>query len=327
MDRASATLPQFILRRALHAVPLLFAVVVVNFTIIHLAPGDPINVLVGDFPAPPEYVARLKVDFGLDRPLWEQLFIYMGRLFRGDLGFSFANRQPVLGLILERLPATLLLSGTALVLAAILGVALGVLASRRPYSWLDNLTSVISLAGFSMPVFWLGQLLILGFALELRWLPAQGMVSLRAEPGGWGRALSVAVHLILPALALGARFLALNSRIARASMLEVLRREYIVTARAKGVSERRIVYLHALRNSLIPIVTAIGFNFGFLLAGSALVETVFAWPGIGRLLYDSITSRDYPVIMGIFLVVCAGIVVVNLLTDIAYAYLDPRVRL
>jgi len=302
-------------------------VVVVNFVIIHLAPGNPIDILVGDFPAPPEYVARLSRDFGLDRPLWEQLFLYFGRLVQGDLGFSFANRQPVLGVILDRLPATLLLSGTALVLAAVLGVALGVLSSRRPYSILDNFTSVLSLVGFSMPVFWLGQLLIMGFALELRWFPAQGMVSLRADPSGWGRMLSIAAHLILPALALSVRFLALNSRISRASMLEILRQEYIVTARAKGLSEGRIVYIHALRNSMLPIVTVIGFNFGFLLAGSALVETVFAWPGIGRLLYDSITSRDYPVIMGIFLAVCAGIIIVNLLTDIAYAYLDPRVKL
>ncbi|MBI2131569.1 MAG: ABC transporter permease [Candidatus Tectomicrobia bacterium] len=326
MDRKPTTLAQFVLRRVLQAIPLLLAVAVVNFTLIHLAPGNPIDILVGDFPAPPEYTARLSRDFGLDLPLWQQLLLYIGRVFQGNLGFSFANRQPVLEVILGRLPATLLLSGTALLLAAVLGVGLGVLSSRRPYSWLDNFTSVLSLVGFSMPVFWLGQLLIMGFALELRWLPAQGMVSLRSDPGGWSWVLSIAAHLLLPALALSVRFLALNSRISRASMLEVLRQEYIVAARAKGLSEGKVVYFHALRNSLIPIVTVIGFNFGFLLAGSALVETVFAWPGIGRLLYDSIFNRDYPVIMGIFLVVCSGIVVVNLLTDIAYAYLDPRVR-
>jgi peptide/nickel transport system permease protein len=326
MDGKPTTLAQFVLRRALQAVPLLLAVAVVNFILIHLAPGNPIDILVGDFPAPPEYAARLRRDFGLDLPLWQQLLLYIGRVFQGNLGFSFANRQPVLEVILDRLPATLLLSGTALLLAAVLGVGLGVLSSRRPYSWLDNFTSVVSLVGFSMPVFWLGQLLIMGFALELKWLPAQGMVSLRSDPGGWGRVLSIATHLLLPALALSVRFLALNSRISRASMLEVLRQEYIVAARAKGLPEGKVVYFHALRNSLIPIVTVIGFNFGFLLAGSALVETVFAWPGIGRLLYDSIFNRDYPVIMGIFLVVCSGIVVVNLLTDIAYAYLDPRVR-
>ena len=326
MREKSVTLGEFVFRRLLHAIPLLLAVVVVNFTIIHLAPGDPVNVMVGDFPAPPEYVERLRQEFGLDRPLWQQLLLYIGNLLQGNFGFSFANRQPVLQVIFNRLPATLLLSGTALLFAAIVGVALGVLSSVRPYSWLDNLASVVALVGFSMPVFWLGQLLIMGVALELKWLPAQGMVSLRADLEGWRRALDTAGHLVLPACALSVRFIALNSRIARAAMLDVLRQEYIVAARAKGLPEGRVVYLHALRNSLIPIVTVIGFNFGFLLAGSALVETVFAWPGIGRLLYDSIFARDYPVIMGIFLIVCAGIIAINLLTDIAYAYLDPRVR-
>ncbi len=178
-----------------------------------------------------------------------------------------------------------------------------------------------------MPVFWLGQLLIIGISLGLGWLPAQGMVSLRADPSGWGRALSIGQHLILPAATLAMGFLAMNSRVARSSMLEVLRQDYVTVARSKGLSERRIVYRHALRNAMIPIVTVVGFNLGFLLAGSAFVETIFAWPGIGRLLYDSMAARDYPVIMGIFLVVCAGIVVANLLTDLTYAYLDPRVAI
>jgi peptide/nickel transport system permease protein len=326
MTRKSLTLYTFVLRRVAQAIPLLVGVVIVNFTIIHLAPGDPVQVLVGDFPAPPEVVQALRHDFGLDRPFWQQLFIYMGKLLHGDLGFSFGNRQPVARLILERLPATLLLSGTALLIASLAGVALGVLSSRRPYSAVDNLASVFALLGFSMPVFWLGQLLIIGVSLGLGWLPAQGMVSLRADPTGWGRALSIGQHLILPAATLVMGFLAMNSRVARSSMLEVLRQDYVTVARAKGLSERRVVYRHALRNAMIPIVTVIGFNLGYLLAGSAFVETIFAWPGIGRLLYDSMAARDYPVIMGIFLVVCGGIVLANLLTDLTYAYLDPRVR-
>jgi peptide/nickel transport system permease protein len=325
IDR-SLTLPRVALRRCAHAVPLLLGVVVVNFTLVHLAPGDPITVIVGDFPAPPELVRQLRAEFGLDLSLWRQLFIYLGKLLTGDLGFSFANRQPVLGLILERLPATLLLSGSALVLAAVLGAGLGVAASRRPYSWLDNLTSMVGLLGFSMPVFWLGQLLIIGVSLGLGWLPAQGMVSMRADPSGWGRVFSITHHLILPVLTLSAGFLALNCRIARASMLEVLRQEYVLVARSKGLSERRVMYGHALRNALIPIVTVIGFNVGYLLGGSAFVETIFAWPGIGRLLHDSMFTRDYPTIMGIFLVVSVGVIVANLLTDLAYALLDPRVR-
>jgi len=320
------TLPRVVLRRCAQAVPLLVGVVVVNFTLLHLAPGDPITVIVGDFPAPPALVQQLRADFGLDQPLWRQLLIYLGRLLRGDLGFSFANRQPVLALILERLPATLLLSGSALLLAAVFGVGLGVAASRRPYSWLDHLTSVVSLLGFSMPVFWLGQLLIIGVSLGLGWLPAQGMVSLRADPSGWGRTLSIAQHLLLPALTLSAGFLALNSRMARASMLEVLRQDYVLVARGKGLTERRVLYGHALRNALIPIVTVIAFNVGYLMGGSAFVETIFAWPGVGRLLYDSMFARDYPTIMGIFLVVSVGVIVANLLADLAYAWLDPRVR-
>ena len=326
MAKKALTLRKFILRRGAQAVPLLLGVVVVNFTIIHLAPGDPITVLVGDFPAPPELVRALRHDFGLDRSLWQQLLIYVGKLLQGDLGFSFGNRQPVLRLILERLPATLLLSGSALFIASILGVGLGILSSRRPYSWLDNISSVFALVGFSMPVFWLGQLLIIGISLGLEWLPAQGMVALRVSPGGWERVLSIGEHLILPACTLSMGFLAMNSRIARSSMMEVLREDYVTVARSKGLSEARVIYLHALRNAMIPIVTVIGFNLGFLLAGSAFVETIFAWPGIGRLLYDSMSARDYPVIMGIFLVVCAGVILANLLTDVAYAYLDPRVR-
>jgi peptide/nickel transport system permease protein len=326
MAKKSLTLPRYVLWRGVQAVPLLLGVVVVNFTIAHLSPGDPVTILVGDFPAPEELLRSLRHEFGLDQSLWKQLLIYLGKLLQGDLGFSFHNRQPVLHLILQRLPATLLLSGTALALAAVLGVALGTLSSRRPYSWLDNFTSVFALIGFSMPVFWLGQLLIIGISLNLGWLPAQGMVSLRADPTGWGRALSITMHLILPAVTLSMAFLAINSRIARTSMLEVLREDYVMVARAKGLSEARITYVHAFRNALIPIVTVIGFNFGFLLAGSAFVETIFAWPGVGRLLYYSMSARDYPVIMGIFIVVCVGVIIVNLLTDIAYAYLDPRVR-
>jgi ABC-type dipeptide/oligopeptide/nickel transport system permease component len=280
-------------------------VVAVNFTIIQLAPGDPVTVLAGDFPAPEALLRELRHDFGLDRPVWNQLLIYVGKLCRGDLGFSFRNRQPVLRLIFDRLPATLLLSGSALVLATVVGVGLGIVSARRPYSWLDNLTSVIGLLGFSMPVFWLGQLLIVGVSLSLDWLPAQGMVSLRADPTGWGRVQSIAQHLILPSLTLSTAFLAINSRIARASMLEVLRENFITVARAKGLSDLRVTYVHALRNALIPIVTVIGFNFGFLLAGSAFVETIFAWLGIGRLLYDSMTARDYPVILGIFFIICS----------------------
>jgi peptide/nickel transport system permease protein len=316
----------YVLRRILQAVPLLFGVVVINFTIIQLAPGDPIYALVGDFPAPEEYIRQVRHEFGLDRSVPERLLAYLANLARGNLGFSFANRKPVLQIVGERIPATALLTLTGLGFAALAGVTLGILSARRPYSWLDNTTSTASLLSFSVPVFWLAQILIIVFALWLGWLPGQGMVSLRADPSGLGYYLDVGAHLLLPAFALSARFLAINSRLSRASMLEVLGRDFIRTARAKGVSELRVLTRHALPNALLPIVTIIGYNFGFVLAGSALVETVFAWPGIGRLLYDSIFARDYPVLMGIFLVVAVSVIIANLITDILYAYLDPRIR-
>ena len=316
----------YILKRVLQAIPLLLGVVVISFAIIHLAPGDPIQALVGDFPAPEEYIRRVRADFGLDRSLPEQLLAYLGNLAKGNLGYSFANRRAVLDIIGERLPATALLTLTGLGFAAATGVFLGILSSRRPYSWMDNLASTLSLLSFSVPVFWLGQILIVVFALWLGWLPAQGMHSLRAEHTGFARYLDVAAHLVAPAFALSARFLALNSRLTRASMLEVLGRDYIVTARAKGLSDGQVLFRHALPNALLPIVTIIGYNFGFVLAGSALVETVFGWPGLGRLLYDSIFARDFPVLMGIFLVVAISVILANLITDILYGYLDPRIR-
>lgn len=316
----------YILQRLLQAIPLLLGVVVISFTIIHLAPGDPIQALVGDFPAPEEYIRRVRADFGLDRSLPEQLFAYLGNLTKGNLGYCFANRRAVLDIIGERLPATALLTLTGLGFAAVVGVFLGILSSRRPYSWLDNLASTLSLLSFSVPVFWLGQILIVIFALWLGWLPAQGMHSLRAEATGFARYLDVGAHLAAPAFALSARFLALNSRLTRASMLEVLGRDYIVTARAKGLTDGQVLFRHALPNALLPIVTIIGYNFGFVLAGSALLETVFGWPGLGRLLYDSIFARDFPVLLGIFLVVAISVILANLLTDILYGYLDPRIR-
>lgn len=317
---------RYVVGRIGQAIPLLLGVVVINFLIIHLAPGDPVQALVGDFPAPEEYVRQVRADFGLDKPLWQQLLIYLGRLGQGDLGFSFANRQSVVRVVGERVAATALLTGTALLFATVAGVALGIFASRRPSSASDAGITALSLVGYSLPVFWLGQILIIVFAVGLGWLPAQGMVSLRTPEAGFGRIVDIAAHLTLPALALCWRFLAINSRLTRASMLETLGREYIRTAKAKGLAPRAIVFRHALPNALLPVVTLAGYNLGFLLAGSALVETVFGWPGLGRLLYDSVFARDYPVLLGIFLTVAVTVIVANLLTDLLYAFLDPRIR-
>lgn len=317
---------RFILRRLAEAVPLLLAVIVLNFLIIHLAPGDPINALIGDFPAPPEYIEQVRKQFGLDQPLWKQLLDYVTTVLRGDLGYSFANRRPVWELLVERLTNTLLLTVSALIFATVVGVMLGVSAARHPRSWRDNALTSAALFGFSIPVFWLGQILILFFAVKLDWLPAQGMVSTRESYSGLAHVRDVAAHLVLPALALSLRYLVSTARLTRASMIETMGSDYIVTARAKGVRASRVLYIHALPNALLPVVTSVGHNFGYVLAGSALVETVFSWPGLGRLLYDSMLARDTPVILGIFLVGASAAVIANLVTDLAYGWLDPRLR-
>ncbi len=317
---------RYALGRVLQIPPLVFAIAVVIFAIVHLAPGDPIQALVGDFPAPDEYVRKVREDFGLDRPLIVQFGRYVGALARGDLGYSFVYRQPVLTLIAERAGATALLTLTALAFASTLGLGLGVLAARRPFSLLDGVVSGGSVAGFSVPVFWLGQLLILLFAVVLGWLPSQGMVSVREDYQGWARVGDVALHLLLPAFALSLRFLGMTARLARSSMLEVLGRDYIRSAQAKGAGELRVLLRHALPNAFLPVLTLLGYNLGFVLAGSALVETVFGWPGMGRLLYDSVFARDSPVLLGIMVTVSLTVVTANLVTDLLYAWVDPRIR-
>jgi peptide/nickel transport system permease protein len=317
----------YVLKRALLTFPLMLAVVAINFAIIEIAPGDPLSILIGDWPASPEFISSLRAELKLDRPLPERFVSYGAAILHGDLGFSFKNRRPVLDLILERLPATILLMGSAMLLASVVGVGIGVLASLRPYSLLDNLMSTVAIIGFSMPVFWLGQILLVVFAVQLGMFPVQGITSLESQEGSIARALDVARHLVLPMIALAFRYLAVNARVTRASMLEVFQRDFIITARAKGLAERHVILGHALRNALLPVVTVIGFNFGFLLTGSVLVETIFGWPGIGVLLFDSLASRDNQVVLGIFIFGALMAVIANLLTDVAYGVLDPRVRI
>jgi peptide/nickel transport system permease protein len=320
----AADLAGFIVRRLLVAVPMIAGAAVVNFLLIHLAPGDPAQILMGDFPAPPGTLEQIRHDYGLDQPLPVQLLRYLGEVAQGNLGHSFANRQPVASLILDRLGATLLLTVTALAVASVLGVALGIVAARRQGSRLDTVVQVVSLAGYSVPEFWLGQLLILVFAVWLGWLPAQGAASVRnLAPPGLLERLS---YLALPAAALSVRYLALIARITRSAMIQSLSAEYVLAARLRGASETRVLLGHALRNAAAPVVTVIGYNAGFVLAGSALIETVFGWPGIGRLLFGSISQRDTPVMLGILLLVSVSVVVANLLTDIVHQMLDPRVK-
>jgi peptide/nickel transport system permease protein len=317
----------YVARRLASLIPLLAGMVVLGFAIIQLAPGDPVQVLVGDYPAPPEYVEQVRERFGLDRPVIVQLGRYADQVLRGNLGHSFFYNEPVLDLVLGRLPATLLLMGAALVVSSVAGVLLGVACGRRPGSLTDSTLLVLGLVGYSLPVFWLGQLLLMGLSLKLDWFPTQGMRSLTVGLTPVARGLDVVHHLALPALTLATRYLALNVRLTRTSLVEVSGMEYLQTARAKGLAEGVVIYKHALRNALLPVVTMMGLNVGHLVAGAVLTETVFAWPGLGRLIFDAILHRDYPLMLGGLLVVTVCVVVGNLLADIAYAWIDPRIRL
>lgn len=316
----------YLLQRLLYTVPLLLGAVTIVFVLVHLAPGNPVDYIIGESGADKEMIARLTADMGLDRPLYIQLLRYLGQVATGNLGYSFVSSTPVLELILDRLPATLLLMASQLVFSISLGITLGVLSARHPNSLLDNTITVFSLASFAIPVFWLGQLLILGFGYYLDWLPIQGMVNLRAGYTGFDHVLDVGRHMILPVATLTLYNLALILRLTRGSLLEVVGQEYIKVARSKGLSENTVMVKHALRNALLPVVTVIGLEFRALIAGAVLTETVFAWPGLGRLTFDAINARDYPLLMGMFIFISLLVAIGNLVTDLLYALLDPRIR-
>ncbi len=318
---------RYIVVRLAWAVVTVLSILVINFLVIHLVPGDPIQALVGDVPAPPEYVVSVRRDFGLDQPLEIQLLRYFANLAQGNLGFSFANRQPILELILDRARFTLLLMLPALTLAAVLGICLGMFSARRAGGIADALVSALSVLGYSVPIFWLGQLLILLFAIKLGMLPAQGMASLRGSRAGISYVLDVGWHLILPALCVTLYYLAVIARVARTNILQALHQDFVLTAQSKGLSERRVLWRHVLPNALIPVVTVIGYNFGQSLTGAILIESVFAWPGLGSLFIASIANRDYPVLEGIFLLTAVAVVLANLITDLLYSVIDPRIRL
>jgi ABC-type dipeptide/oligopeptide/nickel transport system permease component len=317
----------YALRKLIQVPVLLFGVILAVFVLVQVAPGDPVATLIGDAPATPEYVAELREHLGLDRPLHEQFGLYLWNVVRGDFGDSYYYSGSVLSLILDRLPPTLLLMGTALLAATLIGVLLGVVAAARPNSIVDAGANAIAIVGYSLPVFWLGELVLLGFALYLGWFPTGGMTSLRQSHEGIGAILDIGHHLALPALVLATRYVAIDFRLTRSEVLEVLSQDYILWARAKGLSSRVVLFRHALRNALLPVVTVTGLNVGFAISGAVLTEVVFGWPGIGRLTLDAITHRDYPVLMGIFIFITAGVVIINFLTDLLYAAIDPRIRL
>jgi len=300
----------FILRRLLLAIPTLFGVLVVVFLLLYVAPGDPVQEMVGER-ADPETVARLRAELRLDDPLHTQFIHYTGGVLQGDLGRSYITRRPIRQDIAERFPKTLQLAGAAMLLASIVGIAIGILSARVPGGWFDRISLGVAYLGISFPVYWVGLILILVFAVMLRWLP----------PSGYGGI----EYLILPALALGSRSIAFLARVTRSAMLDVLGSDFVRTARAKGQSERLVITRHALRNALIPIITVLGLDFGYYLTGSILTETIFSWPGLGRYVVNAIARRDLPAIQGSVLFLSTVFVMVNLITDLAYAKADPRV--
>jgi peptide/nickel transport system permease protein len=316
----------FIARRLAQLVPVLLAIATLNFLLLHMAPGDAADIIAGQAGhATPEFVAELRRDFGLDKPLHQQYLIYLGKLATLDLGYSALYQLPVSELILDRLPATLALMVPALAIAVGLGVVLGVVAAKNRGGWVDNIVSVGALVVYATPVFWLGLMLIVFFSITLGILPSGGSSDVRGSSTGLAYALDFAHHLVLPVITMALFYVAIYTRLMRASMLEVYSLDFITTARAKGLADGAIAWRHAARNALLPVVTLAGLQFGHLLGGSVLVETVFGWPGLGRLVFDSLQQRDLNLLLGILFVSSVVVVLANLAADLTYGFLDPRI--
>ena len=301
----------YLIKRLLATIPVLIGISLLLFFMLRMLPGDPAQVLAGQM-ATPEEIQNIRHQLGLDRPIYEQYFIYLDRLVHFDLGRSARTQNPVREEIMARLPNTILLAVVAMSLACLFGIPAGIISAVRPYSWIDYAVTMTSLFGISMPVFWLGLMLVVVFSVILKWLPAGGI-------GGWQ-------YVVLPSVTLASFVVAFIARMTRSTMLETLSQDFTTTARSKGLPEKVVEVKHALRNALIPIITVIGLQFGMLLGGAILTETVFAWPGIGRLIVDSILARDYPMIQGVILVFALLYILVNLAVDLLYAVVDPRIR-
>ncbi|HEY3061241.1 MAG TPA: ABC transporter permease [Chloroflexota bacterium] len=302
---------RYSIRRIIQLIPVLFGVSIIAFSVLHLIPGDPAMVIAG-VDARPEELAAIRAEFGLDKPLPVQYITYVAKAVRGDLGMSLRSRDPVMDTLWTRLQFTVQLTAIATAMSAIVGIFLGILAAIHQNTWLDTLMTVVALAGVSVPGFWLGLMMMQVFAGQLGWLPFAGS--------------GTPQHLIMPAIVLGVSGAAFKTRLTRSSMLEVIRQDYIRTLRANGVSDRLVIYKHALRNALNPVITVIGLQFGALLAGSVLIETVFALPGVGRLMVTSIFTRDYPMVQGGILLIALTFLIVNLVVDLTYAVVNPRIR-
>jgi dipeptide transport system permease protein len=332
---------KFLFKRILDSVPTLFGVTLIAFLLIRLIPGDPVMMMLGERGASPEVVAEMRHNLGLDQPLWTQYFSFLGRAAHGDLGDSVISKRAVWSEFADRFPATVELSLIALIWAVIAGIPMGVVAALKRGRWPDHLLMSTSLVGYSMPIFWWGLILILVFSVHLGWTPVSGRISAAYDVEPWSGFLLIDVwrrglgfeaawdavkHLFLPALVLGTIPVAAIARMTRSSLLEVLREDYVRTAKAKGLSFYRIVFVHALKNALLPVVTVIGLMLGSLLTGAVLTETLFSWPGVGRWLVASVLSRDYPVLQGGVLLLSIMIVMVNVGVDVLYTVLNPRLR-
>jgi ABC-type dipeptide/oligopeptide/nickel transport system permease component len=302
---------RYLARRLVLTIPVLFGVITLVFSLIHLVPGDPAQSMLGEGATQAD-IERLRHQLGLDAPLTTQYVAYLGGIARGDLGQSFRTGAPVVSQLAERIPATAQLAAAAMLVAVCLAVPLRLVAAVWRGTWVDESAMAVALAGIAMPNFWLGSLLAIVFAVELGWLPVSGRGSL--------------ANLVLPAITLGAALAAILARMTRASVLDELRELYVVAARARGASRARAILRHAFRNSLVPVVTVLGLQLGSVLTGSVITETIFAWPGVGRLLIQSINARDYPMVQGCILLIAVTYVVMNLLTDVVYGWLDPRIR-
>jgi peptide/nickel transport system permease protein len=319
---------RFLRRRLWQVAPVVFGSALLNFLILQLAPGDVVDVLAGEAgAATPEYMARLRADFGLDRPVPVQLYHYLKNTAMLDLGFSFRQNMPVLQLILERLPATLVLMIAAMSCAVFLGLLLGVISARYVHRAADRVISVFVLVTYALPTFWLGLMAIVLFSAKLGWLPSSGMADISVEHTGLAYLQDVARHTLLPALTLATFYLAVYTKLIRTAMLEYFGADFIRTARAKGATEARITLFHALRNALLPLMTMLGLQLGSILSGAVLVESVFSWPGLGRLAFESILARDFNLLLGILLFSSLLVTILNICVDVVYAFLDPRIEL
>lgn len=318
---------RYVAKRLLQALPIILAIVILNFFLLQLAEGDAVDVLAGEAgSATPEYMAELRAKFGLDQPLLVQLGRYLWNVVQLDLGYSFRHEMPVSELIFDRMFATALLMVATIVIAVGFGILLGLLAATGLNTWRDTAISIFALITYATPLFWVGLMLIVVFSLNLGWFPTSGMETIAEFNEGWDRVWDIAHHLVLPTITLSLFYLALYTRLMRASMLEQQGQDYVTTARAKGVTERRIVFVHVLRNALLPVVTMAGVQVGALIGGSVIVESVFAWPGLGMLAFEALFSRDLNLLLGIFLLSAVLVVAVNLVVDIIYSMLDPRIE-